>query len=520
MSNPTPEQLDLTQPIDRVVRYVEERLNAWAGLLAATGFKQDDGARAAQHITDEVQACERLRSALARQLGVPPDAADALLLERLRAIKDSAEFCQSAASALRLPPESAPDAVLSALREAVGRWPEYNVRTYAWARLQKALGLADLTQIAEQVESLVAGRESASLTALANRSVNVDLAHEVALFRERAESAAQFERNTRVAFAEALALPTHTPWGDVLRHVAKQANELAKAQQLIDRWDMEYQDLRDKFVDFRNQVSRALGVESLSDDEMLKRIGEGAAATKALTRLAAAHGRSVVDSSAFVDEVLRGAQGMRDRLHEKMFPGVTNKGLGADIFVSRVEKALSAEALMRELDEALQAHAPNHAAQAAVAGASTIGLLLEKLRSGELREGAAQHARLVEALHVGRPASEVKPDALVEWAKQAHRYRTLVERLHEAIREQLPQFGADASQFSVINLTANVEAGYIKQAIWAHGAWCALVERFNSRSGKAALLDFESAGTKETLLSAIDMSARLRQWVKEAVAEG
>ena len=189
MSNPTPEQFDLPQPIDRVVkqivdlaaaereakawwqailrlvpkehhapadavRYVEERLNAWGGLLAVAGFGQDAGAAAGHHIASDLLAHRHLRGELARHLGHPKDAPS--------------------------------DALLSHVVDLIAKLKE--------------------------------------------------------------------ERDQREA-----------------------------AQRQAAAWDIQAQDLRDELTDFRNQVARALGAEpsSLTTDEMLRQVGEGAAARRA-----------------------------------------------------------------------------------------------------------------------------------------------------------------------------------------------------------------------------------------------
>ena len=555
MSNPTPEQLDLTQPIDRVVkqvvdlataereakawwqailrlvpkehhapadviRYLEERLNAWGGLLVTADFEQSDGVSAAQRITDEVRAYARLRGGLALRLAAPRNAADAVLLERLNDLASLAHGVESlrelnAGLKAQLEEARPKAAMWDALKRALDDVPDNDVvpqvaetrkalcdigDALGFSRMERPYRVADETvqrlRVARAKQDLLDGWAQVACLLCGDACDLSDVSGVVAAAQKQRDEVDALRACVHPAawarLEKALGAPkTITQIVEQVEHLvesrdaekAQHADELTKAQTLVDQWDMQYQDLRDKVADFHTQISRALGVEplSLTADEMLRRISEGAAATS-----------------------------LRDRLIPLLFSDAISAR--NDALVSRVEKALAAAGLLRELDEALQAHAPNHAAQAAVAGASTVGLLLEKLRSGKIRENGAQHVRLVEALHVGRSAESVTPDELIEWAKQTYTHRTIGERLFAALRAQLPRFAARDCFQALVELTVNVESGHVRQALWAHDAWGALVSAINKhRIG--AKLDFESAHTVETLRAAVVMSARLREWM-------
>ena len=492
MSNPTPEQLDLTQPIDRVVkqivdlaaaeraaklwqqailrlvpkehhapadavRYVEERLNAWGGLLATAGFKQDDGARAAQHLTDEVRAYARLRGALALRLGVPRDATDAVLLERLIDLASLAHGVgglRELNAGLKAQLEEArPKAELwNSLKQALGGVPDndvipqvaetrkalhaigdalgfsrmerpYRVSDEAVQRLRVAIAkqrqLGGWVQVAhllcgaecdlDNVDGVVASARSerdelndlrACMLQVTNalrlppgspREKVVYVVNEVTgrappLFLGRLGAWARLEQVLGLKDPAAIAAQVESLVVDREGKERAHADELAKAQQQAAQWEIQAQDLRDELTDFRNQVARALGAEpsSLTTDEMLRQVGEGAAARRA-------------------------------------------------------------------------------------------------------------HADLVEARYVA-------------------------ERLLAAVRAQLPQFVGrrhdDTSLWPLRELCDAINRGYITQAIWAHRAWDAIVSRFNAQSAKTAL-PFESADTEAAILSAIDVGAQLQRWMRE-----
>ena len=425
MSNTAPEQLDLTQPIDRVVkqivdlataereakgwwqailrlvpkehhepadavRYIEERLNAWGGLLATAGFKQDDGARAAQHLTDEVRAYARLRGGLVLRLGAPRGAADAVLLERLN---DLASHAHGVESLREL------NAGLKAQLE------EARPKAEMWDALKR--GLDDVPdndvvpQVAEARKALSDIGDALGFSRMERPyRVSDEAVQRLRVARAKQDLLDGWAQVARLLCGDAASLEDLEDVPGVVAAAQKQRDELTKAQALIDQWDMQYQDLRDKVADFHTQISRALGVEplSLTADEMLRRINEGAVAWRA-------------------------------------------------------------------------------------------------------------HERLVEALHIGRPASAVSPDELVAWT---YAHRALVDRLTAALRRHTPFE-------SVEELCNLLENGRIAEMIRRSDAWECLIKAYNEElsADDVPFLTSNAKDSVKRLALTIKRGARLLTWMRE-----